>query len=71
MVTYYLFTILHVIFFRCRCIVAYPPNSEYELELRVGDILYVHKIRQDGWYRGTLLRTGKSGLFPSSFVEKI
>ncbi|XP_015366916.1 PREDICTED: SH3 domain-containing RING finger protein 3 isoform X2 [Diuraphis noxia] len=55
----------------CRCIVAYPPNSEYELELRVGDILYVHKIRQDGWYRGTLLRTGKSGLFPSSFVEKI
>ncbi|XP_060869809.1 E3 ubiquitin-protein ligase SH3RF3 isoform X3 [Metopolophium dirhodum] len=58
-------------FKRCRCIVAYPPNSEYELELRVGDILYVHKIRQDGWYRGTLLRTGKSGLFPSSFVEKI
>lgn len=57
--------------YRCRCIVAYPPNSEYELELRVGDILYVHKIRQDGWYRGTLLRTGKSGLFPSSFVEKI
>lgn len=55
----------------CRCIVAYPPNSEYELELRVGDTLYVHKIRQDGWYRGTLLRTGKSGLFPSSFVEKI
>ncbi|XP_050524794.1 E3 ubiquitin-protein ligase SH3RF1 isoform X2 [Daktulosphaira vitifoliae] len=55
----------------CKCIVAYPPNSEYELELRVGDILYVHKIRQDGWYRGTLLRTGKSGLFPSSFVEKI
>lgn len=65
---FYYFWILH---FRCRCIVAYPPNSEYELELRVGDILYVHKIRQDGWYRGTLLRTGKSGLFPSSFVEKI
>lgn len=66
--TFYLF--MYYIF-RCRCIVAYPPNSEYELELRVGDILYVHKIRQDGWYRGTLLRTGKSGLFPSSFVEKI
>lgn len=64
------FTITNFMF-RCRCIVAYPPNSEYELELRVGDILYVHKIRQDGWYRGTLLRTGKSGLFPSSFVEKI
>lgn len=65
------FFILFNYIFRCRCIVAYPPNSEYELELRVGDILYVHKIRQDGWYRGTLLRTGKSGLFPSSFVEKI
>lgn len=54
---------------RFRCIVPYPPNGEYELELKIGDIVYVHKKREDGWYKGTLQRTGKTGLFPSSFVE--
>ncbi|XP_054261810.1 E3 ubiquitin-protein ligase SH3RF1 isoform X2 [Macrosteles quadrilineatus] len=54
---------------RFRCIVAYPPNSEYELELRVGDVIYVHRKREDGWYKGTQQRTGKTGLFPASFVE--
>ncbi|XP_044003201.1 E3 ubiquitin-protein ligase SH3RF3 isoform X2 [Aphidius gifuensis] len=54
---------------RFRCIVPYPPNSEFELELRVGDIIYVQKKRDDGWYKGTLQRTGRSGLFPASFVE--
>ncbi|KAG8196985.1 hypothetical protein JTE90_013133 [Oedothorax gibbosus] len=54
---------------RFRCIVPYPPNSDYELELKVGDVVYVHKKREDGWYKGTLQRTGKTGLFPSSFVE--
>lgn len=54
---------------RFRCIVPYPPNSEYELELKQGDVVYVHKKRDDGWYKGTLQRTGKTGLFPGSFVE--
>lgn len=54
---------------RFRCITPYPPNSEYELELRIGDVVYVHKKRDDGWYKGTLHRTGKTGLFPASFVE--
>ncbi|XP_066999315.2 E3 ubiquitin-protein ligase SH3RF3 [Anabrus simplex] len=54
---------------RFRCIVPYPPNSEYELELQVGDIIYVHKKRDDGWYKGTQQRTGRTGLFPASFVE--
>ncbi|XP_043797592.1 E3 ubiquitin-protein ligase SH3RF3-like isoform X2 [Apis laboriosa] len=55
--------------YRFRCIVPYPPNSEFELELRVGDIIYVHKKRDDGWYKGTQPRTGRTGLFPASFVE--
>ncbi|XP_060817743.1 E3 ubiquitin-protein ligase SH3RF3 isoform X2 [Bombus pascuorum] len=55
--------------YRFRCIVPYPPNSEFELELRVGDIIYVHKKRDDGWYKGTQQRTGRTGLFPASFVE--
>ncbi|XP_049837601.1 E3 ubiquitin-protein ligase SH3RF2 isoform X1 [Schistocerca gregaria] len=54
---------------RFRCIVPYPPNSEFELELQVGDIIYVHKKRDDGWYKGTQQRTGRTGLFPASFVE--
>ncbi|XP_059484561.1 E3 ubiquitin-protein ligase SH3RF3 [Neocloeon triangulifer] len=54
---------------RFRCIVPYPPNGEYELALEVGDIIYVHKKRDDGWFRGTQERTGRTGLFPGSFVE--
>lgn len=54
---------------RFRCIAPYPPNTEYELELQVNDIIYVHKKRDDGWYKGTQQRTGKTGLFPASFVE--
>ncbi|XP_029834836.2 E3 ubiquitin-protein ligase SH3RF3 isoform X2 [Ixodes scapularis] len=54
---------------RFRCIVPYPPNSEYELELKQGDVVYVHKKREDGWFKGTLQRTGKTGLFPGSFVQ--
>ncbi|KAG4066680.1 hypothetical protein HA402_007316 [Bradysia odoriphaga] len=54
---------------RFRCIVPYPPNSEFELELNVGDIVYVHKKRDNGWFKGSLARTGKMGLFPASFVE--
>lgn len=48
----------------------YPAQSEIELDLKVGDVIYVHKKRDDGWYKGTLQRSGKTGLFPGSFVEK-
>lgn len=50
-------------------VVPYPPQSEAEIELREGDVVFVHKKREDGWYKGTLQRTGQTGLFPSSFVE--
>ncbi|KAL4608860.1 SH3 domain-containing RING finger protein 3-like isoform X1 [Arapaima gigas] len=54
---------------RYRVVVPYPPQSEAEIELKEGDIVFVHKKRDDGWYKGTLQRTGRSGLFPGSFVE--
>ncbi|XP_063700116.1 E3 ubiquitin-protein ligase SH3RF1 [Culicoides brevitarsis] len=54
---------------RYRCIVPYPPNSEYELELRVGDIVFVTKKRENGWFKGQHQRSGRIGLFPSSFVQ--
>uniref|UniRef100_A0A336MVK6 RING-type E3 ubiquitin transferase n=1 Tax=Culicoides sonorensis TaxID=179676 RepID=A0A336MVK6_CULSO len=53
---------------RFRCIVPYPPNSEYELELRLNDIVFVMKKRENGWYKGQHQRTRKIGLFPASFV---
>ena len=54
---------------RYRVVVPYPPQSEAEIELREGDVVFVHKRREDGWYKGTLQRTGRTGLFPGSFVE--
>lgn len=54
---------------RYRVVVSYPPQSEAEIELKEGDIVFVHKKREDGWYKGTLQRTGRTGLFPGSFVE--
>lgn len=55
--------------FRYRVVVSYPPQSEAEIELKEGDIVFVHKKREDGWYKGTLQRNGRTGLFPGSFVE--
>ncbi|XP_053311049.1 E3 ubiquitin-protein ligase SH3RF3 [Spea bombifrons] len=54
---------------RFRVVVPYPPQSEAEIELKEGDIVFVHKKREDGWYKGTLQRNGRTGLFPGSFVE--
>ncbi|XP_061419987.1 E3 ubiquitin-protein ligase SH3RF1-like isoform X2 [Lethenteron reissneri] len=54
---------------RYRVVVPYPPQSDVELELREGDVVFVHRKRDDGWYKGTLQRNGKTGLFPGSFVE--
>ncbi|KNC31621.1 hypothetical protein FF38_01019, partial [Lucilia cuprina] len=54
---------------RFRCVVPYPPNSDVELELQVGDIIFVYRKQKNGWYKGTNSRTYKTGLFPASFVE--
>ncbi|XP_041462716.1 E3 ubiquitin-protein ligase SH3RF1-like isoform X2 [Lytechinus variegatus] len=54
---------------RYRVIVPYPPTTDAELELKIGDTVFVHKKREDGWFKGTLHRTGKTGLFPGSFAE--
>ncbi|XP_070613504.1 E3 ubiquitin-protein ligase SH3RF1 isoform X1 [Erythrolamprus reginae] len=60
-----------VIYERYRVVVPYPPQSEAELELKEGDVVFVHKKHEDGWFKGTLQRNGKTGLFPGSFVESI
>lgn len=60
---------IYLFYSRFRCIVPYPPNSDIELELRLGDIIYVQRKQKNGWYKGTHARTHKTGLFPASFVE--
>uniref|UniRef100_A0A8D0G249 SH3 domain-containing protein n=1 Tax=Strix occidentalis caurina TaxID=311401 RepID=A0A8D0G249_STROC len=47
---------------RYRVVVPYPPQSEAEIELKEGDIVFVHKKREDGWYKGTLQRNGRTEL---------
>ncbi len=56
---------------RYRCIMSYPASGEFELELKVGDVVFLHKKREDGWCKGTLERTGQTGLFPITFVTKM
>ena len=36
-----------------------------------GDIIFVQAISPNGWMSGTVLRTGESGLVPSSFVQQV
>ena len=59
----------NVIFYRAT--MPFPASSPYELELKMGDVITMNKIREDGWCKGTLQRSGQTGLFPLSFVEKI
>jgi len=54
-----------------RAIMPFPSSSQYELELKQGDVVVMSRIREDGWCKGTLQRSGQTGLFPLSFVEKI
>jgi uncharacterized protein YgiM (DUF1202 family) len=42
-----------------------------ELEIKYGDIVYVTRKTETGWYQGTLERNGKVGFVPSSFLQKV
>ncbi|XP_025987420.1 unconventional myosin-Ie isoform X2 [Solenopsis invicta] len=47
----------------------YEPQDLDELGLKEGDIVEVLKEHEGGWWHGRL--KGKTGLFPSNYVEKI
>lgn len=49
---------------RYRCIVPYPPSSDYELELKPGDTIMVSRKRDNGWYKGKHERTGNCSINP-------
>lgn len=50
---------------------AYKPQKNDELELRKGEMYRVLEKCQDGWFKGTSLRTGLSGVFPGNYVTPV
>jgi len=54
---------------RCRVLFSYSPAHEDELKLQLDDIIDFLGEVEDGWWRGKL--RGRSGVFPSNFVEMI
>ncbi|OQV15120.1 putative E3 ubiquitin-protein ligase SH3RF1 [Hypsibius exemplaris] len=58
--------------FECyRCVTPYPAKNHYELDLHLNDLLYVHQKHSDGWMKATHERTGRNGLIPIAFVERL
>ncbi|EJD75171.1 hypothetical protein LOAG_17631 [Loa loa] len=53
-----------------RVLYAYKPRNADELELQENDIVFVIEKCDDGWFIGTLPRTGQFGTFPGNYVEK-
>lgn len=64
-------------FFWCLCpprylaLYAYKPQKTDELELRKGEMYRVTEKCQDGWFKGTSLRTAASGVFPGNYVTPV
>eukprot|EP00095_Tigriopus_kingsejongensis_P007674 snap_masked-scaffold156_size297567-processed-gene-1.4 protein:Tk07674 transcript:snap_masked-scaffold156_size297567-processed-gene-1.4-mRNA-1 annotation:"e3 ubiquitin-protein ligase sh3rf1-like" len=57
---------------RYRCTMAYPASSQYELDLKEGDVVILFKRRDDGWAKGSLeTNPRRTGLFPMNFVQKM
>ncbi|XP_016115975.1 SH3 domain-containing RING finger protein 3-like [Sinocyclocheilus grahami] len=50
---------------------AYKPQKADELELRKGEMYRVMEKCQDGWFKGTSLRSGASGVFPGNYVTPV
>ena len=47
----------------------YKPQKSDELELKKGEIYSVSEKCHDGWFKGTVLATGLSGVFPGNYVH--
>lgn len=60
-------------FFSCSylALYAYKPQKADELELRKGEMYRVIEKCQDGWFKGTSLRNGMSGVFPGNYVTPV
>ncbi|KAL8592788.1 hypothetical protein ACOMHN_045942 [Nucella lapillus] len=52
---------------KCKVMFDYKPENEDELELAVGQTIDFIREVEEGWWEGGL--NGKTGVFPSNFVE--
>ncbi|RCN53301.1 SH3 domain protein [Ancylostoma caninum] len=53
-----------------RALYRYAPTKDDEVALEVDDIIFVVEKCDDGWYIGTVLRTGQFGTFPGNYVVR-
>ncbi|KAK6035551.1 SH3 domain protein, partial [Cooperia oncophora] len=53
-----------------RALYPYTPTKDDEVALEVNDIIFVVEKCDDGWFIGTVLRTGQFGTFPGNYVER-
>ncbi|KAK5965957.1 hypothetical protein GCK32_010443, partial [Trichostrongylus colubriformis] len=53
-----------------RALYPFTPTKEDEVALEVNDIIFVVEKCDDGWFIGTVLRTGQFGTFPGNYVER-
>jgi len=49
----------------------HTPRHIDELQIHSGDVVQVMEKCDDGWYVGTLERTGEFGTFPGNYVEPV
>jgi len=49
----------------------FVPRHDDELEIEIGDPIYVQKEADDLWCEGINLRTGRQGIFPFPFVVDV
>ena len=49
----------------------YKPQKADELELRKGALYTVSEKCQDGWFKGSSVRTQKVGVFPGNYVQAV
>uniref|UniRef100_A0A1B0CQB8 Uncharacterized protein n=2 Tax=Lutzomyia longipalpis TaxID=7200 RepID=A0A1B0CQB8_LUTLO len=51
-----------------RALHKFLPRHHDEIELEIGDAVYVEKEAEDLWCEGVNLRTGRQGIFPSAYA---
>jgi len=55
---------------KCKAMYPYSATDSDELSFQEGDIIYIVSEDSSGWWNGKLIN-GKTGLFPSNYIEKI
>ncbi|XP_036713531.1 nostrin isoform X2 [Balaenoptera musculus] len=53
----------------CKALYSFQARQDDELNLEKGDIVTIHKKKDEGWWFGSL--KGKKGHFPAAYVEEL